>query len=88
MKKTIEKVCKDKNGKWTIAQTPNLPIIVWLACIVASRLTNGELSANFSTLGTIFLTIWAYLEFANGDSLFRRILGSTILIYIFVSIFS
>jgi hypothetical protein len=87
MKKTIEKVCKDKNGKWTLFQFPNLPLFVWIGCTLSSRLIEkDELSANFSNLGTIFLAIWAYLEIAHGDSIFRRILGSIVLIFIIVNI--
>jgi hypothetical protein len=88
MKKTLEKVCKDKNGKWTIVQTPNIPITVWLVCVVASKLAEGEISRNISTVGTLFLSIWAYLEIAYGDSIFRKILGLVVLIFIVINTFS
>ncbi len=89
MKKEVEKVCKDKNGKWTLFQFPNFPLLVWLGCVVISRLINDNgLSENISALGTIFLAIWAYLEITYGDSIFRKILGSIVLIAIVFNNFS
>ena len=87
MKKVVEKVCKDKDGNWTLFQFPNLPLFVWLTCLIFSRLTEGDLSVSVSSLGTIFLSIWAYIEIAYGDSIFRRILGSIVLIGIVTNIF-
>jgi hypothetical protein len=88
MEKTVEKVCKDKDGKWTLFQFPNLPLLVWLLCVITSRLTNGDTSTNISNLGNIFLSIWAYLEIAYGDSIFRRILGSIVLLAIVLNNFN
>lgn len=68
---------KDKNGKVVVAQTPNVPLIVWFVGLIASSyvFTTGYLHNAFSIAATIALLAWALLEALKGVNGFRRTLG-------------
>lgn len=69
-------------GKLVIAQRPNVPLMVWLACTVARWLAHphGRWSAVLSVVGTIALVIWAADEVARGVNPWRRTLGAGVLV--------
>ncbi len=74
------RIFKDKNGKVVITQTPNVPLVVWLVCLILSKLVdNAQLAGSLSQVGRGFLFIWAYLEIVYGVNLFRRVLGVIVL---------
>lgn len=77
----IDKFYKDKDGKVVIAQKPNLPILVWVASIIITRLSSGEIQSIFSLIGFGALFTWAWLEIFQGDSYFRRALGLVVLVF-------
>lgn len=82
-KRSLDKflgIFKDNQGKFVIAQKPNLPIIVWALATIVGLVVDGE---NFGrALDIIALTslvYWALLEIFRGVNLFRRILGFIVL---------
>jgi len=87
MKKIFDKFFRGKDNKIYIGQPPNLPISGWLISKFSSIISSGEISAGFDKLSFGFLFLWAYLEIRYGDSIFRRTLGSTVMIYLLINVF-
>ncbi len=83
----FDKSFKDKNGKITLAQKPNILIIIWIVCIVASRFTSGSILSVFSIIGLISIVLWAILEIFTGVNYFRRLLGLVVITYVIISKF-
>jgi hypothetical protein len=69
-------------GKIVIAQWPNVPLALWLICIVISRLAHphGGWGTLVKVVGTIALVIWAGDEVARGVNPWRRALGAGVLV--------
>ncbi len=72
---------KDKNGKLAIIQRPNKLIVLWAGLSLLSKVADKQISTSISILATISLIVWAYLEIADGASMFRRALGTIVLAY-------
>ena len=84
----LRRFFSDRDGDLVIGQVPNIPIIGWLVLMVAAALTpDAEVSAVLSFFSAAFLFTWAYLELAQGDSPFRRVLGAGVLGYLVASRF-
>jgi hypothetical protein len=68
-------------GRLVIAQRPNVPLAVWLACVAIGWLVHpaGRGSTVLHTLATVALVIWAGDEVARGVNPWRRILGAGVL---------
>ncbi|MFD1846131.1 hypothetical protein [Arthrobacter flavus] len=82
----LRRFFSDRDGNLVIGQFPNIPIIGWLVLMVAAALTpDPGVSAVLAFFSAAFLFTWAYLELAQGDSPFRRVLGAGALIYLVVS---
>lgn len=82
----IEKCYKDRHGKVTLAQKPNVPIIVWAICRIALLFvkTGESTSTLHNTLDIVAfgaLFTWAWLELFDGANYARRLLGLVVLIY-------
>lgn len=77
----------DKNGRFVVAQFPNVPLIIWLVSILVNLVINNH-TANtiISAVGTVSLATWAILELFSGVNLFRKILGTLVLVYIAFSL--
>lgn len=93
MTKTITKhvkdFCSDKNGKVTLAQSPNLPIVGWIIFkLISIPISNQPVKTGFESIATAFLFVWAYLELFEGDSNFRRLLGALIMGLIVINMFN
>lgn len=87
--KQVKDFCSDKNGKVTLAQSPNLPIIGWIIFkLIAIPISNQPVKTGFESIATAFLFAWAYLEIVEGDSNFRRLLGVLIMSLIVINMFS
>ncbi|OCQ98200.1 hypothetical protein BCD64_12860 [Nostoc sp. MBR 210] len=77
----VDKTFRDSNGNIVIAQTPNLPLIVWFVTSILSLIfSTGEINLVFDTLATGSLFTWAWLELFEGVNYFRRALGLVVLI--------
>ena len=80
---------KNKDGEWTIAQTPNFPIIAWFFLALTLQLFDGgSLKSGMQLLSSALLFTWAYLEITSGDSSFRRLLGGIVLLVLVYDFFS
>ena len=87
LKNIYKKLFLDKNGHFVVAQFPNVPITIWLATVILNRFVQAQ-PANtvLSIVGTASLTVWALLEIYSGVNLFRKLLGSAVLLYIVYSL--
>jgi hypothetical protein len=77
----LEKLYKDKDGKFALFQWPNTPLIAWLVSLLLRQLiSSGSLhnAIDFIGFGSIFT--WAYLEITSGSTYLRRALGVAVLI--------
>jgi len=83
LKNIYKKLFLDKNGRFVVAQFPNVPIIIWLTTVILNKFVHAQ-PANtvLSIIGTVFLTVWALLEIYSGVNLFRKLLGSVVLLYV------
>ena len=79
----MKNIFKDSHGNTVIAQKPNLPMKVWLVAFLLSKLPLTQLITDISSLvafGAIFT--WAWLEIFDGTNVWRRILGTIVMIVI------
>jgi hypothetical protein len=79
--KALSKFFKDKNGRPVILQRPNMLIILWAGLSGLSKVANAQISGGISSFATILLIIWAYLEITDGNSVFRRVLGTVVMAF-------
>jgi hypothetical protein len=73
---------------YTVGQFPNWPLLIALAALLVSRLTDGSdgISDVARAVFYVALTVWAYEEAASGVNGFRKALGAIALLLIVVSI--
>lgn len=89
LKKKLHWFISDKHGHAVLWQRPNLPIIGWLVFMVISHLLEeGSVRSGVATLSSAFLFTWSYLEITEGDSPFRRVLGTIVMIVVLGSLFT
>ena len=69
-------------GNVVIAQAPNRPLWIFLAATVVRLVARPDGTAATATglVGTAALAWWATDEVLRGDSPFRRVLGSVVLV--------
>lgn len=69
-------------GRLVVVQMPNLPLWIFLAATVVRVLIQpkGLPGTIVSIIGTAGLVVWAALEIARGESPFRRVLGTVVLL--------
>lgn len=83
----LDKCFKDKNNKVTIGQRPNLPILLFLSFFLLSKVVESpNLQEILSSIGTLFLFAWAWLELTTGANYLRRLLGFTVIVVIIYGI--
>lgn len=70
---------------YTLVQFPNKALWVALAAAAVNMFATGSLHQVVAAVFYIALTIWAYQEIVSGVNWFRRLLGATVLIYVFVT---
>jgi hypothetical protein len=78
----IEWLFRDrKTGRITIAQMPNLPLVLFLAASLLRWLVDpaGQVRAGLSLLATGALVWWAADELIRGVNPWRRLLGLAVL---------
>ncbi|MBK5233874.1 MAG: hypothetical protein JJE13_12950 [Thermoleophilia bacterium] len=73
---------------YTVAQLPNAPIIVAILAAIASRFFDeGSVACGLSrAIFYVALTIWSYMELADGVNGFRRVLGALGIAFVLISI--
>jgi hypothetical protein len=84
-KKLLDRFIRDKKGHIAIWQFPNVPLLGWLVCRLATLVVAGSLEHTLKYVGTAFLLVWAYLEITQGASYFRRVVGLLVFIGTLVS---
>jgi len=78
----IDKCYKDPRGKVTLAQKPNLPILLWIICKVLLAFIKDDTSKLYSFLDIVafgVLFTWSWLEIFEGTNYARRLLGLVVL---------
>lgn len=71
---------EDDKGNLTLAQKPNLPIVIWaVARLLQFVFTNGTFATLLETISFGALFTWAWLELFKGDTPFRRIVGFVVI---------
>lgn len=74
---------KDDTGRIVIWQSPNVPLYGWAIFKILSLVVASEhLRSGSSQLSTAFLFVWSYLEVTKGVNVFRRLLGTVVLVVI------
>lgn len=82
------KIFKDKDGRWTIVQSPNTLLSIWVVLtVIIMLLGDTSIRTSAQLLQNSVLFAWAYLELTNGDSYFRRFLGASILVAVILGYF-
>lgn len=82
----VKEFCSDKDGTLVLAQAPNVPIAGWIGFKLASMLpVSTRLQDGFGYIATAFLFTWAYLEITEGDSNFRKLLGTLVMVFTILS---
>jgi hypothetical protein len=75
-------------GGYTVAQSPNPPLWVALAALVATLLTDARSTVHDVAQAVLYvaLTVWAYEEAARGVNGYRRALGAVALVLIVIAV--
>jgi hypothetical protein len=82
----FDRVFRDGEGKITIGQMPNLPIIIWTVASLSKLLfTSGVAYRSLDIIAFTALLVWALEELFQGVNYFRRALGLVVLIGLIVS---
>ena len=89
-KKTLKElflgIFKNSQGKVVITQKPNVPIMVWfIAAVLGYFIVGGTLGRVLDYIATVALICWVLLEVFYGVNVFRRILGSIVLLLIILN---
>ena len=72
---------RDRDGKVVLAQAPNPPLLVWLACVVVgwTGVLDDDKASTIGHVGQGALAAWALDEVVRGASPVRRVLGAVVL---------
>jgi hypothetical protein len=80
----FQKTFYDDNNKLVLAQSPNLPIIVWafsnIALLLLSK-SNSSIIPILKVINSGSLFTWGWLELFSGVNYFRRALGFSVLFF-------
>jgi hypothetical protein len=77
----FNQIFRDSEGKIVLAQTPNLPLIVWIvASLLKIVVTTGKINLGLDLIAFGSLFTWAWEELFQGVNYFRRALGLLVLI--------
>lgn len=83
---SVIKIFTDKQGNQIIFQRPNLPLVVWfITMLLAKVLPDERIGSILHLISFGALFTWCWLEISQGDSMFRKLLGGTIIVLAVVS---
>ncbi len=89
LRNSIDKIFKDKEGNYVIAQRPNWPLWVWLVIKLSMLFVEKSYAHDLlSVFSSVILIIWATMEIYSGVNYFRRFLGTVVLFYTILSLFN
>ncbi len=79
----FDKTFRDKHGKITIYQAPNIPVETWfISAVLAKIIAHGKAHDLFLDITFGALVSWALMEIFTGTNYFRRALGAAVLGFI------
>jgi hypothetical protein len=79
----------NKHGKVVMWQVPNFLLWLWIVLkVLGLILHDGPFKTGLGLLSSAVLFTWAYLEITEGESQFRRLLGTVIITLTVVSFFT
>jgi hypothetical protein len=84
----LDRIFRDPDtGKLAIFQRPNVPLVIFAAAAVTRAAFHpaGRAGAVLSTTATVALASWSVAEIGWGDSVFRRLLGTAVLVGLIAS---
>ncbi len=82
----FDRAFKDSSGQVVLAQTPNLPLIVWgITSLLMIIFTAGKINVGLNAIAFGALFTWAWEELFQGVNYFRRALGLLVMISMIVS---
>lgn len=82
----LDKIFRDREGEIVLAQTPNLPLIVWIvASLLKLVFTTGKISIGLEVIAFGSLFTWAWEELFQGVNYFRKALGLIVLVTLILS---
>lgn len=77
----FDRTFRDSEGKFALAQMPNLPLLVWVATsLLQLLLTSGKIHTAIDLIAFGSLFTWAWQELFQGVNYFRRALGFVVLV--------
>lgn len=83
--KLFDQVFRDSTGQMVLAQTPNLPLIVWgVASLFKIIFTTGKINMGLDLVAYGCLFTWAWQELFQGVNYFRRALGLLVIVSMIV----
>lgn len=86
MRKLLNKIVRDKDGKIVIAQFPNLSLIAWALSTFLSRIVIESHIANiFRLIAVVSLLIWSLQELLQGSAIIRRALGAVVITSVLIN---
>lgn len=80
----IDQFFRNKDGKLVLAQFPNILISVWIVLFGVNFFMNDQ---RITTVQSLVLFAWAYLEVTQGESYFRRTLGGIVAVATIIGVF-
>lgn len=84
MRTMRDKLFQDNTGTYVVAQPPNIPMYLVFVGAAGQYVSGGVVQELFSILTAGAIFTWAFLEIVYGESFFRRILGTVVMILFFV----
>ena len=82
----FNQIFRDQESKIVLAQTPNLPLIVWtVASLLKLMFTTGKINIGLEALAFGSLFTWAWEELFQGVNYFRRALGLLVIFALIAS---
>lgn len=82
----FDKLFRGSSGEVIIAQTPNLPIVIWgVASLLKIVYKTGKVNLGLDIIAFSSLFVWAVQELFQGVNYFRRSLGLIALIGLTIS---
>ena len=83
-----DRLFKTKDDSYVVGQKPNVPILIAIfSMIIALLIGEGTLRVVVLFVALVSILIWAGLELVQGINLFRRLLGSGVLLLALSSLF-
>ena len=67
---------------YPVAQFPNAPLFVAFGGLAVAAVTDDSAQDYAMAVHYVGLAAWAWLELADGDNAFRRVLGAAGLVYV------